>query len=205
MQQNKYQELKDMHEALVKRHETVADRTNTQHKLLQSILVLMKNYDARLLTLQRAAFASNLITEDAFSEEVDNHLGLRRRADDESIEVGDVVWVRYTASHNGKAESEENLPLRIGSGSVVFEQALIGLPASAKNVEFTATMKEDKGEVKFTIDVLKVKVKMAEATEGAQDGTGTGTDSDEGRDETVHTGSAGDGADVNESAAQPSP
>ena len=209
MEHNKYKELKDLHEALVKRHETVNERTQTQHKLLQSILVLMKNYDARMLTLQRAAFASNLITEEAFTEEVDNHLGLRKRTDDEPIEVGDVVWVKYTATHDGKSETEDNLPLRIGSGSVVFEQALVGLPANAQGVEFTATMKEDKGEVKFVIDVLKVKVKMPEATEGAIDGADqgkpTGDGADEGRDEAVGAGSIGDRTETNAGPTQLSP
>lgn len=213
MQQNKYQELKDLHEALVKRHETVDARTQSQHKLLQSILVLMKNYDARLLTLQKAAFSGNLITEDSFSEEVDNFLGLRRRESTETIEVGDVVWVKYTATFNGKEETESNLPVRVGSGTVVFESALIGLPVNATGVEFTATMKDDKGDVKFTIDVLKVKVKMAENTEGVSNGADqddTDTDDtvdsgDEGRDETIRAGSSGDRTALNEGAAQLSP
>ena len=143
---------------------TVDARAQQQHQLLQSILVLMKNYDARLMTLQKISFQHELSNEEDFSDRVDNLLGLRRKGPEEKIEAGDVVWVKYEALIGDKKEVEQSLPIRIGSGSVVFENALIGKGTEEKGVEFVATLKDGKGDVKFLIDVLKVKVKMPENT-----------------------------------------
>lgn len=163
MQQTKYDELK-------KENEVLAKKIAGQHRLAQSSLVLLKNIDARIEAIKDLSVEAGLYTEDQYQDKVDEKLGLRKKADNETIELADVVWVSYTAEVEGVSEKqkEENLPVRVGSGAVMFESALLGKKCNDKGIVFDGVWKENnpseplkpiEHKVKFTIDIQRVKAR----------------------------------------------
>lgn len=141
------------------------DRVMGQHRLLNSTIVLLKNYDARLQTIQELLVDNKIIDGAQFEMNTDAKLGLRLLGADETIKVGDVAWVEYEASIDGKVEAKDVIPVRVGSGAVVFEPALIGKQPNTAGHSHDATYKE--GELagktmNFKISIGKVKTKLHE-------------------------------------------
>jgi hypothetical protein len=171
MQETKYQELK-------KENQELAKRMMGQHRLAQSSLVLLKNIDARIEAIKDLIIEKGLFTDQEYQDAVDVKLGLRKKLDNETIELADVAWVSYEAEVEGVPEKqkEECLPVRVGSNAVMFESALIGQQCDAKGIVFEGSWKEEnpseplkpiERKVVFTIDVLRVKTRR---TNGAGNG-----------------------------------
>lgn len=159
---------------------TTSKKMMDQHRTLQSILVLLKNYDARVTTLQDLVIENGWVDDRGWEDRIDKILGLRRKGDTEKISVGDVVWVDYTAHEDGEDQeyTERNFPVRVGSKAMIFEDALIGKDVTAKGIEYSGEWDEKK--IIFKIDVMKVKrnKKEKEAMDGlATSGTEGGTES----------------------------
>lgn len=163
MQNTKYEELK-------KENQELAKRMMGQHRLAQSSLVLLKNIDARIEAIKDLIIEKNLFSEQEYQDAVDVKLGLRKKLENEDIELADVAWVSYVAEVEGVegTQTEECLPVRIGSNAVMFETALLGQKCDAKGIVFEGSWKdtdpEDKlktveRKIKFTIDVLRVKTR----------------------------------------------
>ena len=139
-------------------------RVLSQHKLLTQILIVLKSYDAKIDSLKELCEGANLFTPDTFESVMDSKIGLRKKTTEETVALGDTVWVNYTAVDVTNQEnkiSDENFVLRTGSNTVVFEHELIGKKIGEK-VEFEATVKDTK--LKFNVDILKAKTKLEGAT-----------------------------------------
>lgn len=141
------------------------DRVQSQHKLLNSTMVLLKNYNARLETLQELLCDNKVLDGAQFEQLTDAKLGLRLLGAEETIKIGDVVWVEYEATIDGKLEAQDIIPVRVGSGAVVFEPALIGKHPLSGGHKHEATYKEGELAGKtmvFDIKIGKVKTKLHE-------------------------------------------
>ena len=161
--ETKYQELK-------KENQELAKRMMGQHRLAQSSLVLLKNIDARIEAIKDLIIEKGLFTDQEYQDAVDVKLGLRKKLDNEEIELADVVWVSYVAEVEGiqGTQTEDCLPVRVGSNAVMFESALLGKRCDTKGIVFEGSWKDadptDKiktieRKIKFTIDVLRVKTR----------------------------------------------
>lgn len=158
--QHRNQQVKDVNSKIA----DLENRVMSQHKLLTQILIVLKSYDAKIDVLKELSEKANLFTEDTFESGMDEKLGLRKRTAEESVQIGDTVWVNYSAVDVTNPEnkiSDENFVLRTGSNTVVFEHELIGKRIGDK-VEFEATVKDTK--LKFNVDILKAKSKLEGAT-----------------------------------------
>lgn len=132
-----------------------------EHRLQQSIMTLLKNYDARIEALKNICLEASILKDDAAWEaKIDKVLELRIKTDEEKIEDADVVWVDYEAQQDGKSEiiKEVNFPVRVGSKAVMFEEALVGQPVNAQGVKYSG--KHEGVDVVFTLNVQKVKTKI---------------------------------------------
>lgn len=189
MMQTKFDELKGELSVL-------ATKTAAQHRLAQSSLVLLKNIDARIEGIKDLLTAANVFTEDQYQDAVDSKLGLRRKADHETIELSDVCWVSYEAEIEGvkDIQKEGGLPIRVGSNAVMFESALIGKGVNEKGIVYEGTWKEQnpadlsksiERKIKFTIDVNRVKTRSL-------NGTGNGISDDIDRAD----GNGGENSDI---------
>jgi hypothetical protein len=159
--------------------EKLKAKTDSQHRLLQSIHVLMKNYLAKQEAISDALIGAGVISEQDLNAKIDANLGLRELFGDDEIKIGDVVWVKYTATVSGSDRKFEdgNLPVRVGANAVVFEPALVGKKVGMKGVHFTATLKSGEfagQDMIFDIEILKAKTKLALATEGVTNGEQSG-------------------------------
>ena len=143
------------------------------------MLVLLKNYDARLTATQDIIKDKELETDIGYEDRIDKILGLRRKGDTEEIAVGDVVWCDYTAKEEGEDQefTERNFPVRVGSKAMIFEDELIGKPVTSKGLIFKGEW--DGKNIEFTIDVTKVKrnKKEKEAMDGLANESGDSAES----------------------------
>jgi hypothetical protein len=167
MQQNKYQELKDNMEALKDFTETTSNKVMTQHRMLQAMNTLLQNFDSRFDIFKKYAEKNNWFTPGEFEEEMDSMAGMMRKADTEKVEIGDVVWVNYTAKNPKSEVTEKDFPLRIGSKTIVFEDSL---PGKAIGETFTCTHDVDKNPVEFKITIIKAKRKINPETTEVMNG-----------------------------------
>lgn len=150
------------------------------HRTLQkSILTLLRNFDSKLETMKHFMIRAGHFTEQEYCDVIDEKLGLRVRDADEVIVPGDIVYAKYhaTVKETGESYSDPELPVRVGTGAVIFEEALIGKYAGAKGIEYEATFKEDEGEmggkhVSFVIDVLRVKTTSLKGEPGESGSAG---------------------------------
>lgn len=150
------------------------DRVQSQHQLLNSTMVLLKNYNARLESLQELLIENKSLDGAQFEMVTDAKLGLRLLDATETIKVGDVVWVEYEASIDGKVEATDVIPVRVGSGAVVFEPALIGKHPLSEGHTHEAVYKQGELAGKtmiFNIKIGKVKTRLHEGV--ANDGVTT--------------------------------
>lgn len=159
------------------------ERMIAQHRLLRSTLLSLRNLDARHEAMRKVLVEKGLMTVEEYNTVVDANLGLRLRGADELIQKGDVVWVSYVGEVDGEDEKIEqtNMPIRVGSNSIVFEEALVGHPPHVKGVPYEATynvgsMKGKK--IKFTIDIHQVKQNMKGAGDGEKRGDSGDADGD---------------------------
>jgi hypothetical protein len=155
--QHKNQQVRDVSQKI----SDLDNRVLSQHKLLTQILIVLKSYDAKIDTLKELSEKANIFTPDTFETGMDEKLGLRKKTEEETVQLGDTVWVNYTATDVTNAEnkiSDENFVLRAGSNTVVFEHELIGKKIGTKNLEFEATVKDTK--LKFSVDILKAKARV---------------------------------------------
>lgn len=177
-----YHEMKDMkHSHYIeckKEIEKLRNKVDSQHRLLQSIHVLMKNYLAKQEAMSDAMIEAGVITEEGLLAKIDANLGLRALSGDDEIKIGDVAWVKYSATveDHGRKFEDDNLPVRVGANAVIFEPALVGKKVGQKDIEFSATLKSGEfagKKMSFSIEILKAKTKLALATEGVADGSGS--------------------------------
>ena len=165
---NEYQQKKELkHASYIELKRDITEVANVlmeQKRMIQSQHVLMKNYLARQEAFLSLLIQKGLFTESEFDAKVDENLGLRLRAADEEIQIGDVAWVDYTATITGtdKNYTDNGLPVRVGSRTVVFDGTLIGKKVG-ETFEFRAALKHgaDAGkEVVYSIKILKAKVNI---------------------------------------------
>lgn len=163
------------YDSLAEQVKALRGKFGSQHRLLQSMLVMLKNMDARLEATKEVLVSLSMVTDDEFSVIVDKKIGLRLKEDNEEIKDGDIAWVSYVGKIDGEAQEykQENFPIRVGSNSVVFEQALVGRRPNTMGVTYQAEFGsgENKGKtIKFNIDIFKVKTNL----KGGDNGDGIG-------------------------------
>lgn len=144
----------------------VKQKVIAQHRLGQSTMVLIKHMDSKFEALKELLIRKGVFTNDEFQQAVDTNIGLRLRSDDEMIEAGDIVWASYIGNIEGTKETfkEDLMPIRVGTGAVIFEAALIGMTPNTPDVKFTATFKKGPNagkKINFTINIDKVKTGVA--------------------------------------------
>lgn len=151
----------------------IKKRIIAQHKTLNSILLCLKTYDAKIDSLAEIIQAAGIVTEKDFEDKVDTKVGIRRKADDEIIALGDIVWVNYTVTdHLGHSQKDEHFILKVGTNSVIMENAVLGKPVNSVGIEYEAKYKDDATKsLKFVIDVEKVKVRLMKPEEQAVEQT----------------------------------
>lgn len=140
----------------------ISEKMLAQHRMTKSLLTLLKDFDHRLESLKKILIRADACTEAEFEEYADELRGLRLKTAGQPIAVGDVVWVAYRASIDGGGDvaGEDNIPIRVGSGSIVFEPGLVGHFTGEEGVKYYNTIKEgpNKGkQVCFEINIGKVK------------------------------------------------
>ena len=140
------------------------DRIQAQHRLMNSTMILLKNYNARLETIQELLIDNKIVDGAQFEQVCDAKLGLRLLGADEEIRVGDVAWCTYEAKVEDKVEAADTIPVRIGSGQIVFEQILIGKKPNTEGHTHTADFKEgeETKAIVFSVKVGKVKRRLNE-------------------------------------------
>jgi hypothetical protein len=156
------------HQSYVELKKDIGALTNIvgeQKRLIQSAHVLLKNYLARQEAVVEILTEKGVCTESELSGLVDKNLGLRERTLTEELQVGDVAWVNYVATITGTSErhSDTQLPIRVGSQTVVFDTALVGrkIIDGKFELKFPLTKGEHAGkEVVYEIDIVKAKVKV---------------------------------------------
>lgn len=156
-----------------KRFQDTDAKVKEQHKMLNSSLLVFKDLDSQVQTLKGIMISAGLMTEAQYEEMVDLRRGLKLLKTGDKIAVGDIVWVDYVAYIGGdKVGADAGLPLRIGSGAINFELALVG-HTIGDTVKAEHVVQEEgdwKGkQVDFTIIVQKAKTKII----GEEDATGT--------------------------------
>ena len=138
-----------------------------QSKLLKSLVNFAHSIDSKIDTLVATLEGSEVINEGAFDTALDAKRGIRLLNEDEFIKDEDVAWVSYTARIGGRLISEEeDFPIRIGSGSVLFEESLIGKKAHQGGLTYQSKFKDKSfpklfgKDIQFSIDIGKVKTKI---------------------------------------------
>lgn len=170
MPKNAYEEKKLLqHQAYVELKKDIGMMTATvgeHRRLINSTHVLLKNYLARQDAIIKVLTTANVTTQETFDSFVDENLGLRLRASGETIEAGDVVWVKYDATVEGtdKNFSDPELPVRAGSNTVVFDTMLVGKTVGSEfEFDVPLTRGEDAGKnVKYKVGILKAKASLGE-------------------------------------------
>jgi hypothetical protein len=170
-------------EVLAERISVIEDKVQSQHRLLQQTLVLLKNITAKVEAIQDIIFRENIVSEDDYFTLVDHKVGLRLKTPEEPIAVGDVVFASYKAVQDDDATKffeEDGFPFRAGSGALPFDGAVIGKKLGET---FTWSGKIGNTEAKgkrytFTVNVLKVKTKIEGATDGDESGIKANDNSD---------------------------
>lgn len=186
MQHTKYKELKDEIDGL-------KEKIVAQHRLGQSTLLLLKNYDARIVALTDLCSAAGVFTLDKFEEQADGLLGLRTRAIGEQVKTGDTVWVSYTALTEGDTDpATDTIPVRLGSGAIIFEPALMGKAVGDKDIGFEAAYGQGENLGKkvlfnITINKAKTRIKVEAETDAGQSEQqfGAGAESEHGNTDGV--------------------
>lgn len=139
-------------------------KVKEQHKMLNSSLLVFKDIDSQVQTLKEFLIASGMFTELEYDQRVDARRGLQLLKAEDEIKVGDIVWVDYIAYIGGdKVGEDAGLPLRIGSGAINFELALVGhkIGETVKAEHLIQEEGEWKGkQVDFTIIINKAKTKI---------------------------------------------
>lgn len=155
-----------------KRFQDTDAKVKEQHKMLNSSLLVFKDLDSQVQTLKEIMISAKLMTEAQYDEMVDLRRGLRLLKAGDKIAVGDIVWVDYVAYIGGdKVGADAGLPLRIGSGAINFELAIVGhsIGDTVKAEHLVQEEGDWKGkQVDFTIIVQKAKTKII----GEEDATG---------------------------------
>ena len=165
------------HSALINQ---ALDRTANQHRLMNSTMILLKNYNARLETIQELLIENNIIDSARFEQLTDAKLGLRLLGPQETIKIGDVVWCEYEAFVDGEMKAKDVLPVRVGSQAIVFEPALIGKSPNTEGIEYSNTFVEKQEDgtphplagqtMAFKIKIGKVKTRLHEGVQDGQSG-----------------------------------
>jgi len=162
VQHTKYDELKNLIGDL-------SEKLMANTRMMKSTLTLMKDFDHRIDAMKQVLVASGATTAEAYDEICDELRGLRLKGDAEPIELGDIVWVSYEAKiADNIVAKEDALPIRVGSGTINFESALIGHFSGEKAIKFDFVLpdgpQKDK-EVNFLIGITRVKTMIKKEEE----------------------------------------
>jgi hypothetical protein len=174
-----------MNKALEAQVKALEGKVDAQDRLLRGSMLVLRDYDAQLNSMKDLLIEAKFFTEETYYANTDKRRGLRLIEAGEQIKAGDIAWVKYVATTviedavQTIAEDAE-LPVRVGSGAISFETALVG-KTIGQAVNFT-TQIQDEGPLKgkditFDITVLKAKTKIVEEipNDGANAGGDTGT------------------------------
>jgi FKBP-type peptidyl-prolyl cis-trans isomerase 2 len=168
------QMMKD-NKALAGEVTALTGKVDAQERLIRGSMLVMQDYDHQLNAMKDLLFEGKTIDETTYNVQADKRRGLRLIDKGEKIAAGDIAWVRYTATAviEGAVQTiaEDNeLPVRVGSGAVNFEQALVN-KTIGDEVQSTTTVQDEgplKGQdITFNITVLKAKTKIKEETTDA--------------------------------------
>jgi len=185
MQESKYKELKNM---IANLDRVITGKLLKSERIVNGLMTVIRDYDSQLQTLKAMIFSKGLLDTAEYEAGVDLRRGLRIKGETEAISEGDVVWVDFHASVvNDKTKKieivgfENGMPVRVGSGAVSFEAALVG-KTLGQTVEHKEIVKEEGAlknqEITFNVTIRKVKTKLTLAKE-AEDGQ-SGTTGDRG-------------------------
>lgn len=182
----------------------IKQKIMAQHKIGQSTMVLLKHMDSNFQALKDVLIAKGILTDSEYQTAVDSRIGLRLRRHDEAVEGGDIVWVSYTGHIEDTEErfEEHSMPVRVGSGTVVFEKELVGkfqgsvVPFSVKFAKGPNTGKT----MHYSVTVEKIKTKLEGATSGRELGEPQGASES---DFKADGSGLGDGGDSRLQSVQP--
>jgi len=139
-------------------------KINAQYKFSSSVIMFLKDMDLKFEGLVEILEQKDIVTLSEVDAACDVFRGLRVKRNDEVIEKGDIAWVSYKATVDGEEKSlnEEDLPVRVGSNLIAFEEGLLGKRPNSKT---TFKEKFEDGDHKewvgktvvFNIAIKKVK------------------------------------------------
>ena len=137
----------------------IQSKLQAQAKLQQSIMtftrIFTRDIEVRLETMTKLALEKKLYTEEELESRLDEVRGVRVK--DTEIQSGDIVWV-FAETDDGKFKVEEEFPVRVGTGTVPFDQDLIGRKPHSE-FEITKEVTEDTfPELKGSTHTFKIKV-----------------------------------------------
>jgi len=183
MEQSKYKELFGMIKGT---QAALESKIQKQERIINSMMVVIKDYDSQVQVLKSMLFSQSILDKVEYETSVDMRRGLRIKSETELVEHGDVAWVDYHAeTDNNETKKvevvgfENGMPIRVGSGAVAFEEALVGKKLG-DTVQHIEKIKEEgplKGkEVRFNIIIrrIKTKLKVKEVEDGQGGDAGDG-------------------------------
>lgn len=166
-------------------------KINAQDRLVRSEVLILKDYDVKINTLLDLCVKAGVFDKGSFDMISDVRRGLRLLGPDEAIKVGDIVWVSYVAKMPNEEgvlteiSRQEELPVRTGSRTIIFEDQLYDKKVGEKFNFVTPPMVEgpDKGKsFVMEIEILKAKTQLIEVDD-ANTGIGRDTGADQGQSE----------------------
>jgi len=158
---------KEVTDKVIKKINKDKARVDKLYELTHSLFLFSKEVDVKIETLTDLLVEQGVLHQDRIEELSDKKHKVRAKKDDEEITRGDIVWVNYNAKLDGEVEAiqEVDLPIRVGSGAIAFETALIGKTANSC-VTFKDEFRDKKypqwvgKEVLFEIEIVKVKTNI---------------------------------------------
>jgi len=106
----------------------LGQKVNEQRRLGQSFFIFVKDLERKVDAAMGLLIERGLIKKEDYDKAVDVARGVVEKGPDDIIEKSDIVYVSYDAIVQETEEKlhEDKFPIRIGSGRIAFEGAIMG-------------------------------------------------------------------------------
>jgi len=171
--EKKFNEMKEAVKPMMVAMKSYDEKHTAHYRMAKSLIAYMRDVDTKIYAV-RNVFQSKYMDDVNIEVDVewDRLRGLREKTDQEPIAVGDIVWVDYEAiivdgPMKDQKFEESNLPVRIGSKALAFEEMLEKRFVGTTFTEEKSFPKEEYKDwqyagnrIKFQIVIRKVKTSV---------------------------------------------
>jgi hypothetical protein len=151
------------------------EKVQALHNMMNIFMPYFKEIEARITGLTEFVLEHRgMGSIDILEEFQDKARGMKRKLEGDMIVAGDVVWVEYETEVTGEGNKKKmsNVLVKMGSGTIAFEEALLG-HCVGETVKYGRIFKDSKfaewkdKAVNFTVTINKVKTSL----KGVKDGS----------------------------------